>query len=104
MLVGPGRLRRLGSKCRSDQVNRHVIDVTGNRDRAKAGDDSLGGLPEPPTVYVRYCIKSCDWNSFRFKPRSKEEKRKALEKLLSLPKLKGKLTKEDRAFFEEQIK
>jgi hypothetical protein len=65
---------------------------------------SLGGLPEPPVAYVRYCEKACDWNTERFKPRSKKEKRKALETLLSLPKLKGKLDKEDRGVLEEQLK
>jgi hypothetical protein len=64
----------------------------------------LGGFPEPPSLYVRYCEAKCQWSTFKFKPKSKKEKQKALDKLLSSPKLKGKLDKSDRAFFDAQIK
>ena len=64
----------------------------------------LGGVPEPLANYLDYCEKKCDWNNAKFKTRSKEEKSMALAKLLSLPRLKGKLDKESRTFFEAQIK
>jgi hypothetical protein len=63
----------------------------------------LIGVAESATEYVRYCIKECDWSSRKFAPKSRDEQRKALEKLLSDPKLKGKLDKEERATFEAQI-
>jgi hypothetical protein len=69
-----------------------------------ANGDVIAGFPEPPSNYLRYCVSKCEWNSVRYKPKSKEEKRKALDKLLSYPKLKGKLGKEERNWFEEQIK
>jgi hypothetical protein len=67
-------------------------------------DYLIGGFPEPPSDYLRYCVSKCDWIRVRYKPKSKEEKRKAVDKLLSYPKLKGKLGKDDRKFFENQIK
>jgi hypothetical protein len=69
-----------------------------------AGDCGLAGIPEPPKAYVRYCIEECDWSNIKFTPRSKDQKQKALEKLLSAPKLKGKLNKFEREAFEDQIK
>jgi hypothetical protein len=41
----------------------------------------LRGIPESETDYLRYCEKECEWNTERFKLRSNEEKRKALNKL-----------------------
>jgi hypothetical protein len=57
-----------------------------------------------PGKYVQYCVDECDWSSFRFAPKSKEEKRKALEKLLCAPKLKGKLDKGEQDMFAAQIR
>ena len=64
----------------------------------------LGGESESPASYIRYCTEECDWSTFRFAPKSREERRKALRKLLSSPKLKGKLDERERACFEAQIK
>src|SRR5262245_31321698 len=58
----------------------------------------LGGEPEAPSAYVRYCLKECDWNGKAYKPKSKEEKRKALEKLVTSHKIEA-----CRAGFESQI-
>ena len=44
---------------------------------------NLSGEPEDPESYVRYCMENCDWNDYRFKTKSKEEKQKAVEKLLA---------------------
>ena len=62
----------------------------------------LAGLPEPPGKYVDYCIKNCDWNTYQFKPKSEEEKQKALEKLLAMPKLQM-IHAADREFLAAQI-
>jgi fructan beta-fructosidase len=62
----------------------------------------IAGFPEPVMSYVEYCIKNCDWNSFQFKPKTAEEKQKALAKLLALPKLKG-LNAEEKEFLASQI-
>jgi hypothetical protein len=64
----------------------------------------LGGMPELPTSYVQYCVKDCDWNDLKFKAKTKDEKRKALDSLLSSPQLKGKLEDGDKEFLEAQIK
>ena len=68
------------------------------------GGAMLGGQPEPPTSYVQYCIEECDWNDFRYKAKTKDEKRKALDSLLSSPQLKDKLEDGDKEFLEAQIK
>jgi hypothetical protein len=65
---------------------------------------NLGGQPERPLAYVRYCMEECRWNTFKFKVKPKEEMRKALEKLLSSRKLKGKLDRSDQEFLEGQVK
>jgi hypothetical protein len=62
------------------------------------------GSYAPPSAYVRYCEKECDWNTQRFKLRSKKEIRNALEKFLALPKLKGKVVDAFRSSLEKQIK
>jgi hypothetical protein len=67
-------------------------------------DYLIGRFPEPLTNYFCYCASKCDWNQNRYKAKSKEEKRKGLDKLLAYPKLKGKLEERDRKFFEDQIK
>jgi hypothetical protein len=64
----------------------------------------LGGEPELPTKYVRYCIEECDWSTLKFTPKSKEEKQKALAKMLLAPRLKGKLDEDERETLEAQIK
>jgi hypothetical protein len=45
---------------------------------------ALKGLPESPETYVRDCIENCDWNGYRFKAKTAQEKQKALEKLRQL--------------------
>jgi hypothetical protein len=62
-----------------------------------------GGVPESPADYLRYCEEQCDWNTKRFRRRSKEEKRKALDKLMSSPKLMLKLEKDDGNFLRAQV-
>ncbi len=64
----------------------------------------VGGLATPVTFYVVYCTAFCEWNDFKFKPKSREEMKKALDSLLMSPKLKGKLKDGDKDFFESQIK
>ena len=64
----------------------------------------LGGLPKAPTSYVQYCVEECDWNDFKFKAKTKDEKKKALDSLLSSPQLKGQLEDGNQEFLEAQIK
>jgi hypothetical protein len=64
----------------------------------------LGGEAELPGDYLRYCVEKCDWSKVRFRPKTMAEKEKALGRLLSSAKLKGKLREGDKEFFETQIK
>jgi hypothetical protein len=64
---------------------------------------SLGGEPEPSSRYLAYCIDNCDWSKFRYKPKTMAEKKAALQSLLSLEKVKGKLDKYGIEFLESQI-
>jgi len=50
---------------------------------------SVAGHVPPPSYYVDYCVKECDWNKVRFAPKSIAAKHSALAKLLSYPKLKA---------------
>jgi hypothetical protein len=65
---------------------------------------ALAGSPESALKYVRYCLKECDWSTTEFKPKSAEEKQKALKKLLESRTWKNPLTDYDRAFLSAQIK
>jgi hypothetical protein len=65
---------------------------------------TIAGKPESSISYLMYCLTECEWNDFKFKPKSRKEKKKALESLLMSPKLKGKLKDGDKDFLEAQIK
>ena len=67
-----------------------------------AGGYNLGGVRGKPTQYVEYCLNNCDWNPYQFKPKTPEEQRKALEKLLATPGLKG-IWPEAKEFLAAQI-
>ena len=47
---------------------------------------AIFATPEPPELYVRYCMTNCDWSSIRFEPKTKKQKQEALAKLLASPK------------------
>ena len=64
----------------------------------------LGGEPEPAEKYLMYCIQQCDWNDGRFKPKTEQEKRKALDKLLASTKWKAQLNEREEAFLSSQTK
>jgi hypothetical protein len=65
---------------------------------------TLFGKAEPSASYLAYCLTECEWNDFKFKPKSLKEKQKALESLLKSPKLEGKLKDDDKDFLQAQIK
>ena len=64
---------------------------------------SLKGRPESKPAYLEYCLENCAWNDFRFKKAALEEKRAALDKLVSSEKLKGKLSEIEHHFLQSQI-
>ena len=43
----------------------------------------LGGMPEPDESYLHYCETNCDWTDLKYTPKTDQQKRSALEKLLS---------------------
>lgn len=63
----------------------------------------LAGQAEAACKYVEYCIDSCDWNSYKFRPQSRTLKQAALKKLLASPKWKQELSKRDKEFLSAQI-
>jgi hypothetical protein len=63
----------------------------------------LAGKGESPGHYLKYCIENCDWNDEKFKPKTQEEKRKALEKLVSTPRGKKPLTEEEMKTWAKQM-
>jgi hypothetical protein len=71
--------------------------------RVASGYD-ISGQGTPPLVYLTLCDVACDWNDFKYKPKSQEEKKKALARLIMLPKVKGKLKDGEKDFLEAQIK
>lgn len=64
---------------------------------------TLGGYPEPAKMYLDYCLQNCDWNTEVFKPKTAEEKRKALVKLVESPRWKEPLTDEAKKVLASQI-
>jgi hypothetical protein len=65
---------------------------------------SLRGKAEPAEVYLKYCIENCAWNGVQFKPKSDQEMRKALDKLLASPKWKAQLDDAEKAFLSSQVR
>jgi hypothetical protein len=55
-------------------------------------------------VYLRYCVRECDWGKRAYAPKSAKEKKAALAKLLASPKWKRKLDADERDFLAAQIK
>lgn len=64
---------------------------------------SLGGFPEPGEMYLNYCLEECVWGVTEFKAKTPEEKKKALDKLLSSPKWKTPLTDGEKRILAAQI-
>ncbi|MFN0111595.1 MAG: hypothetical protein ACKVZH_22265 [Blastocatellia bacterium] len=64
---------------------------------------TLGGFPEPACWYIEYCIENCNWNNYKFTPKTNELKQAALDKLLVSPKWKSSLSEYDKKFLSAQI-
>lgn len=45
----------------------------------------LAGMPESSEKYLSYCEQNCDWSTLRYQPKTPEQKRAALDKLLATP-------------------
>lgn len=59
---------------------------------------------EPATWYVEYCLQKCDWTTIRYNPKTADEKKDALAKLLASTKWKAVLDARDREFLAAQIR
>jgi hypothetical protein len=68
------------------------------------GGYQLGGVPEAGEWYLDYCLAECDWNGFRYAPKTAAEKAKALDKLIRSPKWKRPLDDDGRDFLAKQVK
>ena len=66
-------------------------------------EDNLLGAPESAGQYLKYCLQKCEWNTEVFKPKTADEKQKALAKLVASPKWKKSLTDEKKKVFSSQI-
>jgi hypothetical protein len=53
--------------------------------------------------FVSYCVTNCEWNKFKYRQMSINEKRAALEKLLRSPKWKRPLDQAERSILSLQI-
>jgi hypothetical protein len=62
-----------------------------------------GGMREPVSVYVSYCITNCEWNTVKYRPLSVQEKHTALAKLLDSKKWKRPLSDMERWVLSSQI-
>ncbi|HBX49975.1 MAG: hypothetical protein A2275_04095 [Bacteroidetes bacterium RIFOXYA12_FULL_35_11] len=65
---------------------------------------SLGGKPEQSVNYLEYCIKNGEWSSNKYNIKKDEELKLTLKTFLSSKKWHIELSKEDKEFFENQIK
>jgi hypothetical protein len=64
---------------------------------------TLYGYAEPPTAYLEYCIKECDWSRFEFKARSQAAKSKAVQTLLESPKWRRAIEDTEKEYLSSQI-
>jgi hypothetical protein len=65
---------------------------------------TLGGPAEPPEMYLAYCLANCDWNTYRYQPKTDREKAAALGKLLRSRKWKRPLSDFEEKFLTDQAK
>lgn len=63
---------------------------------------AVGGFPEPPLGYLEYCMKNCEWNSYKYTPKTKTQLEQALDDLLNSSPLQGHADEWDREFFAKQ--
>lgn len=63
----------------------------------------IGGYPEQAGDYLKYCVRNCDWSTEVLKPRTTEEKRKALAKLVASLRWKEPLSDEAKKVLSSQI-
>jgi len=64
---------------------------------------TLAGSPETPADYLNYCMTSCDWNTFKYTPKSHDELVRALNKLLITGRWKRPLNLQEKAILLNQI-
>jgi len=62
------------------------------------------GHPEPAIKYLKYCVDNCDWNPEVFKPKTAEEKQRAMAKLVTSPRWRGPITEEGKKMLAAQLK
>ncbi len=62
-----------------------------------------GGYPEPPRDYLEYCLKNCEWRKDRYSPKTAEEKKQALAKLISTRRESKPLTDEEKVALAKRL-
>ena len=62
-----------------------------------------GGYPETPTDYLKYCLQYCEWRKDRYSPKTAEEKKQALAKLISIRREGKPLTDEEKATLAKRL-
>ena len=63
----------------------------------------ISGQEERSDQYLDYCIRNCEWTDEVFEPKTAEEKRKALAKLVASPRWKQPLSDEAKKVLASQI-
>ena len=64
---------------------------------------TVGGLPEFPDAYLKYCIEGCDWNPMKYGLKTAVEKQQSLDKLIGYLRSQGNVREDDRKFLSSQI-
>jgi hypothetical protein len=67
------------------------------------GYGTTGAMPEPPEMYLNYCMTNCDWNTSKYRTKSNDELEKDLNALLMSPKWKRPLEPQEREIIARQI-
>jgi hypothetical protein len=70
---------------------------------AIVGGYSILGAPPESQAYIRYCMTNCDWSGIKFEPKTEQQKKDALAKLIASPKWRRQIEQRDRDFFTAQI-
>lgn len=64
---------------------------------------SIYGQPPYPPAYLKYCMTNCNWNTFRYEKKGKDELRLALNEMLNSTKWKRPLTQDEKSWLSAQI-
>ncbi|MDR3459277.1 MAG: hypothetical protein P4N60_17750 [Verrucomicrobiae bacterium] len=62
------------------------------------------GAPTRPNQYLLYCMANCEWSDYKFTPKTEQQKKEAMAKIIVSPKWSVPLNKSEKDFFASQLR